>query len=207
MVDFFLGARGWDHPAWQGSLYPDDLPPEWRLSYYANEFNAVLAPADLWGAADAGLIASWADDVHDDFRFFLELPAGAETAITERIPEVAAGLGAACGGLVLTGHEQSVGLTGVARSLPLYLSMTDPVAPHAEGFRLYPATGAAADAPHILLVTGLSALTLAAMRDMISGMDGAGLQASPRGVFFAGEGLSASKMQQVRVMAELMGIA
>jgi len=207
MVDFFLGARGWDHPAWQDSFYPDDLPPEWRLSYYANEFNAVLASSDLWGAADAELIASWADDVHDGFRFFLELPAGAETAITERIPEVAAGLGAACGGLVLTGHELPASLTGIKPSLPLYLSMAEPVAPHAEGFRLFSATDAVADAPHILVVSGLSELTLPAIRDLITVMDGTSARAYPRGVFFAGEGLSASKMQQVRVMAELMGIA
>lgn len=28
--------------------YPDDLPPEWRLDYYANEFRALFLPVSLW---------------------------------------------------------------------------------------------------------------------------------------------------------------
>ncbi len=39
---FHVLAVGWDHPAWQGSFYPDDLPADWRLTYYANEVPGVL---------------------------------------------------------------------------------------------------------------------------------------------------------------------
>ena len=37
-----LGARGWRHAHWENDFYPDDLPPDWQLAYYANEFSTVL---------------------------------------------------------------------------------------------------------------------------------------------------------------------
>lgn len=37
-----ISGMGWDE--W----YPEDLPPEWRLGYYANEFQVVLIPESDW---------------------------------------------------------------------------------------------------------------------------------------------------------------
>ena len=68
-----VGARGWDHAGWRGAFYPEDLPQEWRLTYYANEFTGVLVPESVWRAADPETIAIWCDDVTDGFLFFLEL--------------------------------------------------------------------------------------------------------------------------------------
>ena len=42
--ELLLRARDWEHPAWNQEFYPDDLPEDWRLSYYANEFPVVLVP-------------------------------------------------------------------------------------------------------------------------------------------------------------------
>ncbi len=70
-----IGALGWDHDHWSGAFYPDDLPQEWRLSYYANEFSGVLIPAAVWGSGDEVLWESWLDDVPEDFLFFLEQPS------------------------------------------------------------------------------------------------------------------------------------
>lgn len=70
-----VGARGWDHAAWVGSFYPDDLPAAWRLAYYANEFSSVLVPARQWQCADPGEVAGWAADVPERFVFFVELEA------------------------------------------------------------------------------------------------------------------------------------
>jgi hypothetical protein len=71
-----IAARGWDHDGWAGSLYPEDLPSEWRLSYYANEFRAVLIPFGSWVAVSAESALHWRNEIHANFRFFLELPAG-----------------------------------------------------------------------------------------------------------------------------------
>ena len=64
-----VGACGWDQPQWQGVFFPDDLPEDWRLSYYANEFSAVLVPQHKWQAADVDF-EQWADDVPDGFKFY-----------------------------------------------------------------------------------------------------------------------------------------
>ncbi|VAW50835.1 hypothetical protein MNBD_GAMMA06-453, partial [hydrothermal vent metagenome] len=46
------GAYGWRQKHWSNSFYPEDLPAEddWRLTYYSNEFDVVLVPADYWQA-------------------------------------------------------------------------------------------------------------------------------------------------------------
>ena len=67
-----VGARGWDHSAWNGAFYPEDLPEDWRLSYYSNEFRGVLLPESVWQTAGPREIASWCDDVADGFLFFLQ---------------------------------------------------------------------------------------------------------------------------------------
>lgn len=74
------GAYGWRHPHWSGCYYPEGLPsgePEydaddWRLSYYSNDFESVLVPAIYWQSATVEDCASWLDDVHPDFEFFVE---------------------------------------------------------------------------------------------------------------------------------------
>ncbi len=58
------------------SFYPEDLPVEtgddWRLSYYSNEFNAVLVPAGYWCSGQVNDCDEWLDSVHSDFQFFIE---------------------------------------------------------------------------------------------------------------------------------------
>jgi Uncharacterized conserved protein len=67
-----IAPLGWDHDGWSGTFYPDDLPPEWRLAYYGNEFRAVVVPAALWQQADAATAAQWAADTAEGFSFLLE---------------------------------------------------------------------------------------------------------------------------------------
>ncbi len=67
-----VGACGWQHPAWRGGLYPDDLPDEWLLSYYNTQFQAVYLPAAVWQAASEETWAQWLYDTRDDFYFVLE---------------------------------------------------------------------------------------------------------------------------------------
>jgi hypothetical protein len=43
-----IGTAGWQRPAWADAFYPEDLPPDWRLAYYANVCDALLVgQADL----------------------------------------------------------------------------------------------------------------------------------------------------------------
>jgi len=73
------GACGWTYKHWSESFYPEDLPvaddDDWRLSYYSNEFNAVLVSADYWQSESATDCADWLDSIHADFRFFVACSA------------------------------------------------------------------------------------------------------------------------------------
>ncbi len=91
-----LGSYDWDHPGWVPGFYPEDLPADWRLSYYANEHRVVLVPATR--LQDTTAIAQWAQDVDEGFRFVFEfdqvpagvagpdvVPASAAAAVTEAV--------------------------------------------------------------------------------------------------------------------------
>jgi hypothetical protein len=69
-----VGVCGWDHERWLGTFYPDDLPEDWRLSYYANEFSTVLVAEDEW-RSNLGKLEEWADEVPEDFQFYLQSSA------------------------------------------------------------------------------------------------------------------------------------
>lgn len=82
-----IAAYGWEHEAWSGSFYPDDLPPDWRLGYYANEFDAVVVPFVAWQGQTVATLRSWCDEVSAGFRFVLEQkgPGSAESRAGEAV--------------------------------------------------------------------------------------------------------------------------
>lgn len=101
-----IGGRGWEHEGWNGLFYPADLPSEWRLAYFANEFRAVLVPSEVWARCTRAQLVQWRADVRNDFRFFIELacdPACMEglVQVCTRLPDKLDVLGDLVGGLVL----------------------------------------------------------------------------------------------------------
>lgn len=73
---YHVGSAGWDHAEWAGSFYPEDLPPEWRLSYYNNFFTCSYLSYSEWSQQDPATLAQWVEDTLERFRFVLELPRG-----------------------------------------------------------------------------------------------------------------------------------
>lgn len=44
-----IGTAGWRHLQWGNEVfYPEDLPEDWYLSFYANEFSIALVPEKQW---------------------------------------------------------------------------------------------------------------------------------------------------------------
>lgn len=78
-----IGCRDWEPHAWEESFYPDDLPPEWRLSYYANQFRVVLVPAERLFSPDADP-EHWCTESDEGFRFICETPLGLDTRAAAR---------------------------------------------------------------------------------------------------------------------------
>ncbi len=61
-----IGTTDWEEIP---QFYPDDLPEEWRLTYYANEHTIVEIPEERWRNADPETLEEWGDDVHERFQF------------------------------------------------------------------------------------------------------------------------------------------
>ncbi|MGD8812331.1 MAG: hypothetical protein PVH16_06330 [Thioalkalispiraceae bacterium] len=68
----FIGACGWLHEAWQEQFYPQDLPGEWQLAYYGNEFPLVMVRQQEW--RNGGEVAEWLDETDETPLFICELP-------------------------------------------------------------------------------------------------------------------------------------
>jgi len=71
---FEIGAAGWQYPSWAENYYDEELPPEWRLTFYSNEFRFCMIPWSDWGSTSRETLAQWADDIEHPFRFFLQCP-------------------------------------------------------------------------------------------------------------------------------------
>lgn len=77
-------SRGWWDLADHDQFYPDDLPEDWQLSYFANQFRATLLPAETWTNAKPTRVAQWQDDVPAGFRFVAEQPTAPPAADTRQ---------------------------------------------------------------------------------------------------------------------------
>jgi hypothetical protein len=71
-----LGAIGWEHANWVGGFYPEDMPPEWWLSYYNTQYECVLLPYREWSTPSLDELTAWREDTLQRFRFLLEHPPG-----------------------------------------------------------------------------------------------------------------------------------
>lgn len=67
-----LGACGWQRAHWLNGFYPEDLPEDWQLMYYSNEFTTVLVPASYWQTHLLADCVEWIDSVHENFQFCVE---------------------------------------------------------------------------------------------------------------------------------------
>ena len=68
-----IGACGWQHPRWLEEFYPEDLPAEWQLGYYGNEYRVVLIPAEYWQDVDLS-VETWLEETDNSPLFLSEWP-------------------------------------------------------------------------------------------------------------------------------------
>ncbi|MEJ2575423.1 MAG: hypothetical protein P8106_01740 [Gammaproteobacteria bacterium] len=107
-----VGCRGWQRVPWAGDYYPEDLPVDWRLAYYANEADCVLLPVAVWAGRAPDELAGWAGEVGERFRFFLE---GDEQTPS---PAVLAAFGRALGGWLATRPVDAAGASMTPCAVP-----------------------------------------------------------------------------------------
>lgn len=83
--------RGWWDLADAAAFYPTDLPEDWRLGYFANQFGASLLPWNSWQNAAPTLRAQWLGDVAPGFRFIAEAGPGSAERETQATLQQALG--------------------------------------------------------------------------------------------------------------------
>ena len=66
------GTSGFSYKEWKGSFYPDDLPAERMLAYYAERLPAVEINNTFYRMPKPALLESWAAEVAPEFRFVLK---------------------------------------------------------------------------------------------------------------------------------------
>jgi uncharacterized protein YecE (DUF72 family) len=66
------GTSGFSYKEWKGIFYPEDLPVEEMLSYYASRLPAVEINNTFYRMPKPALLESWAAQVPPGFRFILK---------------------------------------------------------------------------------------------------------------------------------------
>jgi len=66
-----VGVYNWECFPAQNGFYPEDLPVDWKLSFYANEFETACITVD--DHLDISLFEEWLDDLPEDFQLSLNV--------------------------------------------------------------------------------------------------------------------------------------
>jgi uncharacterized protein YecE (DUF72 family) len=68
----FVGTSGWSYKEWKGSFYPAKFPAKGMLGYYAERFRAVEVNNSFYRIPTERVLAGWAEQVPDQFRFVMK---------------------------------------------------------------------------------------------------------------------------------------
>jgi uncharacterized protein YecE (DUF72 family) len=71
-MNIHVGTSGWSYKEWKGSFYPPKLPAEEMLRFYAGHFPAVEVNNSFYRIPAERVLAGWAEQVPDSFRFVLK---------------------------------------------------------------------------------------------------------------------------------------
>ncbi len=119
--ELMIAVYGWSHSSWNSEFYPDDLPEDWRLSFYSNEFRAVVVPSSVWSGFSSVEVERWVEDAFGEFVFYLEVD---DLLVDwEHIAEIMKPLGSQLGGIILRPKEVDADLGLIAGSLASSVSL------------------------------------------------------------------------------------
>jgi uncharacterized protein YecE (DUF72 family) len=73
-MEVIVGTSGYSYKEWKGTFYPEDLPANKMLPFYAGQFRTVEINNTFYRMPDAGMLAKWTAQVPDGFTFALKAP-------------------------------------------------------------------------------------------------------------------------------------
>ncbi|SIT66942.1 hypothetical protein SAMN05216526_0726 [Ectothiorhodosinus mongolicus] len=188
-----VGGWDWAGPQFQNGFYPADLPEDWQLPFYANEYAQVLLPQQRWQAASRDDWQEWRSEVSEGFGFYLQLeqPESFELAALETARAV---LGPQLVGLVQCAGEPVLLASGV----PVW-SIAAPEASH----RVWTADSGAVSCGPVGLLKQADFSDLRALRAQIEAF--AGACESEEAVLFIDA--SPAALDQAEAILSLLGLA
>jgi len=68
----WVGTSGFSYPEWKPSFYPDELPKEKFLEYYASRFSTVEVDRTFYRMPNTKTIDAWKAETPDGFRFAIK---------------------------------------------------------------------------------------------------------------------------------------
>lgn len=68
----YVGTSGWSYKEWKGSFYPAKLAADEMLHFYAERFPAVEVNNSFYRIPAERVLAGWADQVPEKFRFVMK---------------------------------------------------------------------------------------------------------------------------------------
>lgn len=71
-MNVLVGTSGWSYKEWKGSFYPEKIPPEDMLHFYASRFSTVEVNNSFYRIPSERVLAGWAEQVPEGFRFVLK---------------------------------------------------------------------------------------------------------------------------------------
>jgi uncharacterized protein YecE (DUF72 family) len=73
-MQILVGTSGFSYAPWRGTFYPEKLPQERMLAYYAEKLPAVEINNTFYHMPKAEMLRGWAGETPDGFRFALKSP-------------------------------------------------------------------------------------------------------------------------------------
>lgn len=74
MGDYWIGTSGYNYQEWKGAFYPEEISDKRMLAFYADRFASVEINYTFYRMPTARLLANWARETPDRFRFALKAP-------------------------------------------------------------------------------------------------------------------------------------
>jgi uncharacterized protein YecE (DUF72 family) len=73
-MELRVGTSGFSYAPWKGSFYPEKIKGAEMLRFYASRFETVEINASFYRMPSDALLAGWASQVPEGFRFALKAP-------------------------------------------------------------------------------------------------------------------------------------
>lgn len=73
MAELRAGTSGYAYKEWKGSFYPEKLPANEMLRFYAQQFRSVEVNNTFYRMPSESVVEQWSAQVPDGFQFALKL--------------------------------------------------------------------------------------------------------------------------------------